>query len=241
MCLKAWPLYPGGALPCNPTIQIRAVPSLAVIFCVGALGTCRNPTIQIRAVPRENRPDATSFPLKTCRNPTIQIRAVPRKHEAIHPGRTPVPQGSSEVPAQPGHVGSQLRRNPTIQIRAVPSEDGNAAMEQRALASQSHNTDQGSSEDEPPAGGGLSRDRKSQSHNTDQGSSETAAISGLGKALWASQSHNTDQGSSECGLSNPLQMLELRGLFFQPRRRRLFSSMMVLSCRRSNRRKWLIP
>ena len=56
----------------------------------------------------------------------------------------------------------------------------------------------------------TARQRKSQSHRTDQGSSDVGGPSIVRLTTQKSQSHRTDQGSSDCHPSNPLNLNPLK-------------------------------
>jgi len=123
------------------------------------------------------------------------LRPQDKRRVAIPPYRSGQFRGARK-PGEQG--GSPKSRNPTIQIRAVPSQAGKPKLFAKPQKSQSHHTDQGSSEYvtfEAIAHGIV---LESQSHHTDQGSSETTTMAKAPlREASKSQSHHTDQGSSE--------------------------------------------
>ncbi len=120
-------------------------------------------------------------------------------------------QGTSDgLVAGPLPVMTADSLNPTVQIRAVPTWPWStwASCCCNGL-SQSHSTDQGSSDDDigvmaTPAA------FQSQSHSTDQGSSDYVLTQDVFFAVKESQSHSTDQGSSDDGFDHDSSFGDLR-------------------------------
>jgi hypothetical protein len=168
-------------------------------------GSSRNPTIQIRAVPR-----------LTTVGHCIELDCTSQSHHTD--------QGSSESATISG-APPWSSRNPTIQIRAVPSGPlvfgsgliiGNQLVTIPPYRS-------GQFRGSLPSTASSRQPRKSQSHHTDQGSSEVRGGVPESFRCTKSQSHHTDQGSSE---GTPCRVLKAKGLdslFFQPSRERCFS------------------
>jgi len=132
------------------------------------------------------------------------------------------------------------RRNPTVQIRAVPTNTGPVLRERTAFEglSQSHRTDQGSSDFIHLEATAAFKGKKSRNPTVQiravptwffdgppfelkadtRSRNPTVQIRAVPTRFWAccasgwtkkSQSHRTDQGSSDCGLPTSLILLHL--------------------------------
>jgi hypothetical protein len=152
----------------NPTVPIRSVPTPCTWAGNPSRWSSRNPAVPIRSVPHICRQHfqttwmfdsrlswrSTMRPSSRSRNPTVPIRSVPTASRWCRSATSPTSS-----------------RNPAVPIRSVPTNTRSPDSTTPKRSSQSHRTDQVSSE---VRGGSrwTSQAIPSQSHRTDQVSSE---------------------------------------------------------------------